>query len=246
MFRLRHLVPNGITAISLLLSMWSVLRSIDGYHDQAAWCIVWCALLDRMDGVAARLLGASSQFGVEFDSLADLLAFCVAPSVLSYVVLTRDPGYAAASDLDPRLLLAIIALFFLCGALRLARYNVTSDQAPGWFRGLPTTIAGALISSGLLAARELGLGALVPLGLPILLVVCAVLMISNLWLHKEVRPRSRLGWSVGVSLIALVYGLGFARYYPWVIFVSILAYPAIGFVLGALKPPVRAPITASE
>jgi CDP-diacylglycerol---serine O-phosphatidyltransferase len=117
MFRPRYLVPNSITAFSLLLALWSIFRAIDGDHDQAAWCIVWCVLLDRMDGVAARLVHASSQFGVEFDSLADLLAFCVAPSVLSYVALARDPRYAgAASALEPTLLLAIIALYFLCGA----------------------------------------------------------------------------------------------------------------------------------
>src|SRR5205823_3649863 len=133
----------------------SIFRSIDGHLDQAAWSIVWCVLLDRVDGVVARALKASSKFGVEFDSLADLLAFCVAPAVLGYVVLIRDPQYAgAATALDGRLVIGVLALYFLCGAVRLARYNVTADRAPGWFRGLPTTIAGALVSTGFLAVRE--------------------------------------------------------------------------------------------
>jgi len=243
----RYLIPNGITAFSLLLALWSIFRAIDGYHDQAAWCIVWCVLLDRMDGVAARLVRASSKFGVEFDSLADLLAFCVAPSVLSYVALTHEPRYvSSASALEPHLLLAVIALYFLCGAVRLARYNVTAEQVPGWFRGLPTTIAGALVSTGFLAARELGWDSMVPRGLPLLLAGCALLMISNLWLHKEVRARSRIALVVGVALVAVVYGLGFARRDPGIIFVTILAYPAIGFVLGALRPPTGPPLTASE
>jgi CDP-diacylglycerol--serine O-phosphatidyltransferase len=254
MFQPRYLIPNGITALSMMLAMWSIFQSIDGYHDQAAWWIVWCVLLDRADGVAARLVRASSKFGQEFDSLADLLAFCIAPSVLSYVVLTRDPRYASSeAALDRSAVIAIVALYFLCGAIRLARYNVTHEDAPGWFRGLPTTIAGALVSSGFLAARQLGLDAIVPWGLPLLLAACALLMISSLWLRKEVRPRSRLALGVGVLLVASVYGLGFARHYPGYIFAAILAYPAIGFVLGALRPPApRAPhpaphaITASE
>ncbi len=226
--------------------MWSIFRAIDGYHDQAAWCIVWCVLLDRMDGVAARLVRASSRFGGEFDSLADLLAFCVAPAVLSYVVLTRDPRYAASgSALDTRLVLGSIALYFLCGAVRLARYNVTAELAPGWFRGLPTTIAGALISTGLLATRALDLDGVVPRGLPLALAGCGLLMISNLWLKKEVRPRSRIALIIGAALVAAVYGLGFARRDPEIIFFLILAYPTIGFVLGAVQPPAPSTLTTS-
>lgn len=235
----RYLVPNGITAFSMLLAIWSIVHAIDGSYDQAAWCTVWCVLLDRMDGVAARLLRASSRFGQEFDSLADLLAFCVAPSVLSYVLLTREARYTP-SGLPRSAVLAVIALYFLCGAIRLARYNVTLEDAPGWFRGLPTTFAGGLVASGLLAARSQGFDAAawgVPLGLPALLAICALLMISTFWMRKEVWPRSRILLGIGISSMVLLYGLGFAHRWPECIFLILVSYSVIGFLIGVVRRP---------
>jgi hypothetical protein len=80
--KLRYTIPNGFTALSLLLGVGSIVTGQLGDLELAGWMIVWCGLLDVLDGVAARLLKATSDFGAEFDSMADLVAFGVAPSML--------------------------------------------------------------------------------------------------------------------------------------------------------------------
>ncbi len=77
---LRYTVPNSFTALSLLLGVASIVTTQLGDLELAAWIIVWCGLLDVLDGVSARLLKATSNFGAEFDSMADLVAFGVAPA----------------------------------------------------------------------------------------------------------------------------------------------------------------------
>ena len=79
---LRYTVPNSFTALSLLLGVASIVTTQLGDLELAAWIIVWCGLLDVLDGVSARLLKATSNFGAEFDSMADLVSFGVAPAVL--------------------------------------------------------------------------------------------------------------------------------------------------------------------
>jgi len=82
---LRYTIPNSFTAASLLLGIASIVTTQLGgreYLELAGWMIVWCGLLDTMDGVAARILKATSSFGAEFDSMADLIAFGVAPAIL--------------------------------------------------------------------------------------------------------------------------------------------------------------------
>jgi hypothetical protein len=93
---LRYLVPNAVTAGSMVLALAAIIQASRGRHESAAWLIVSCALLDRVDGVAARWMKACSEFGVQFDSLADLLAFCAAPALLVYFLLSDDPRYASA------------------------------------------------------------------------------------------------------------------------------------------------------
>ena len=70
MNRLRYTVPNGFTSLSLLLGIASIVTSQIGELELAAWIIVWCGLLDVLDGLSARLLKATSDFGAEFDSMA--------------------------------------------------------------------------------------------------------------------------------------------------------------------------------
>ena len=84
MGRLRYSIPNSFTALSLLLGLGSIVTTQIGDLEFAAWLIVWCGLLDTMDGFAARVLKATSDFGAEFDSMADLVSFGVAPGVLVF------------------------------------------------------------------------------------------------------------------------------------------------------------------
>src|SRR5260370_4914445 len=90
-FHPRYLVPNGVTAANLILALTAIVEASRGRPEAAAWLIVWGALLDRVDGVVARWLGASSEFGIQFDTLSDLLASCAAPGLLVYLLLTSRP-----------------------------------------------------------------------------------------------------------------------------------------------------------
>jgi CDP-diacylglycerol--serine O-phosphatidyltransferase len=128
-------LPNIFTTLSLFFGFYSILSAIDGRYSQAAWFIFIAALSDGLDGTVARMTNTTSRFGVEYDSLCDLVAFGAAPAVLAYLW-ALTPG-----DLGPqyqKLGVAAAFIFLACGALRLARFNVFSEtRDPGFFQGLP-------------------------------------------------------------------------------------------------------------
>ena len=119
--KIRYTIPNSVTAFSLLLGLSSIVTSQLGDLEFAAWLIVWCGLLDTLDGVIARSLKATSSFGAEFDSMADLIAFGVAPAIL---VLNAGMQYGdIAYDTGQFWVLLVAAgVFALAGAMRLARF----------------------------------------------------------------------------------------------------------------------------
>ena len=99
--------------------------------------------MDVMDGLAARLLNATSPFGAEFDSMADLISFGVAPAIIMLNAVLHINGLDQYSN-EFWVLSLSVSVFVLAGALRLARYNITNDKPiKGWFSGLPITGAGA-------------------------------------------------------------------------------------------------------
>lgn len=238
-FHPRYLVPNAVTALSMVIAVVAIVQASRGLYEPAAWLIVWCALLDRVDGFSARLVDACSDFGIQFDTLADLLAFCAAPAMLVYFLLTGDPRYAPMFEAYPAraVLLASVGAYVLLGAMRLARFNVqTRSIGPRWSRGLPVTIAGGVVSTFILAAWELSLPTLV-VASPIVLFACAVFMISNLWLPKSMGKGKRTLLALQVLGVVTIYGLGLIRALPTVLLAVALAYPAFGFVFGGLHPP---------
>src|SRR5210317_1012589 len=137
--RLRYTIPNSFTALSLLLGVGSIVTGQLGNLELAGWMIVWCGLLDVMDGLTARLLKATSDFGAEFDSMADLVSFGVAPGMLVLQAGMTYGGFELFSGAF-WVLLVSVGVFVLCGAMRLARFNLPVGKAPpGWFVGIPIT-----------------------------------------------------------------------------------------------------------
>ena len=118
----RYTIPNSFTAMSLLLGLGSIVTAQLGDLELAGWMIVWCGLLDTMDGLAARLLKATSTFGAEFDSMADLIAFGVAPGMLVLHAGMDIGGVGFGSDAFWVLLISV-GVFVLAGAMRLARFT---------------------------------------------------------------------------------------------------------------------------
>ncbi len=218
MIRIRYTIPNSFTALSLLLGVASIVTTQLGELELAAWIIVWCGLLDVMDGLSARLLKATSDFGAEFDSMADLVSFGVAPAVLMLNAGMQLGGVEYESG-QFWVLLVAIAVFTLCGAMRLARFNLFSDQpSTGWFTGVPITAAGGgLVSSVVLVLiHHPDIAASLPLHLylPVLMFVLAMLMVSRLRFPKAVK-RDSMAMNVFQGLImAGVYYCGITRSYP--------------------------------
>src|SRR3569832_133455 len=138
---LRMLVPNVITLLAICAGLTSIRLSIEGRMSLAVYAIVFAAGLDGLDGRVARLIKGQSRFGAELDSLADFVNFGCAPGLIVYLWGLHDLGNVGW----------ICAMVFaICGALRLARFNVMIDDPnrPLWsgnfFTGVPAP-AGALV-----------------------------------------------------------------------------------------------------
>jgi len=134
-----YLVPNFITTAGMFCGFYSIISAIHEGFSASAWAIVAAGIFDALDGRIARLAKATSQFGVEYDSLSDLVSFGIAPSVLFY-----------QWALEPYERLGWLAsfLFVACGALRLARFNINTETSPkNYFQGLPITLAGGVVST---------------------------------------------------------------------------------------------------
>lgn len=187
----RYSIPNMFTAASLLLGFASIITSQTGNIEQAAWMIIWCGILDVMDGLSARLLNATSPFGAEFDSMADLVSFGVAPAILmlnAVMYLNDIDRYS----LEFWVLSISVSAFVLAGALRLARYNLSSDKPmKGWFSGIPITAAGGGLTATaviLLLRYDAILDAeLINLYVPIFMFILAIGMVSTFKFPKMMK-----------------------------------------------------------
>ena len=222
MGRLRYSIPNSFTALSLLLGLGSIVTSQVGELEFAAWLIVWCGLLDTMDGLAARLLKATSDFGAEFDSMADLVSFGVAPAVLVINTGLQIAGVELESG-QFWVLLVACGVFVLAGGMRLARFNLATDKPrTGWFTGVPITVAGGgLISSMVLVLiyhQDIAAALPLHLYLPVLMFVLAILMVSRLRFPKAVVRKSMFINVFQFTNMAAIFYCGIFRIFPEYLF----------------------------
>ena len=239
---LRYTIPNSFTALSLLLGMASIATTQLGGLELAAWMIVLCGLLDTMDGVAARILKATSSFGAEFDSMADLVAFGVAPAIL-----VMNAGMQIAGiEYDTGqfwVLGAAAGIFALAGAMRLARFNLpTAKPERGWFAGIPITAAGGgmLSSLVLVLLHHEQVAAVMPLHLylPVLLFVLAILMVSRIRFPKAVIRDSKFINTFQTVNIALIFYCGVTRSWPEYLFGIGVFLMIAGIIAGRISKPV--------
>ncbi len=167
-----YLLPNFFTAASIFTGFYSITLALNQEFAAAAWFIFLALVFDGLDGRVARMTNTASHFGVEFDSLADIVAFGVAPALLLYLYVGEEYG---------RLGIVVSALFIIFGAVRLARFNVmTSRIEPSVFIGLPIPTAAVMISLSVLMLERYGEWAGLKVAILPLGVVLAVLMVSNI------------------------------------------------------------------
>ncbi|MBM75884.1 MAG: hypothetical protein CMK59_10830 [Proteobacteria bacterium] len=225
MNKLRYLVPNACTSLSLLLGLASVLQSIDGQYELAAWMILWGVLLDKLDGTTARLLNASSKIGAELDSFADFVSFGIAPGFLIYMSQAHNPmvhhGWLVAS----------CGIFIVAVAVRLARFNVS--EPPGsdrLFYGVPTTLMGAMLGSGVLTFLKYQFPEEWMAFVPFLMLIGAFAMISSLRIPKlKLRKSLPLNIFQG-SNVLFAYIFAPLKMFPQVLFIQAVSYLIIGAV----------------
>lgn len=168
-----YLLPNLITAAGIFAGFFVIIATVDGNYNRAAWFILLAAIFDGLDGKVARLTGTTSKFGVELDSLADVISFGVAPAVLLYDWALRPYG---------KLGWLAAFLFVICGALRLARFNVqVSTVESRRFVGLPIPAAACIVATCVLIFFQLGgTGTVRMVSMVVLVFLLAFLMISNI------------------------------------------------------------------
>ena len=235
---LRYTIPNSFTALSLLLGITSIITTQLGDLELAAWIIVWCGLLDVMDGLSARLLKATSNFGAEFDSMADLVSFGVAPAVLVLNAGLQLGGIEYESG-QFWVLSVAVAVFVLAGAMRLARFNLISEESStGWFAGVPITAAGGGLLSSLVLVLlyypDIAVSLPLQLYLPILMFVLALLMISRLRFPKaKIRKNMLMNVFQGVNIVAIYY-CGITRSWPEYLLIMAILLLISGIIAGRI------------
>jgi len=143
-----YILPNLFTSCSLFGGFYAIIAAIQGRYDAAAIAILISAMFDGLDGKIARFTNTSSQFGAEYDSLSDLVAFGVAPGLLAFEWCLEPFG---------RFGWLAIFLYIICGALRLARFNIQkNDLESRHFKGLPVPAAAIFIATLVLFINSLG------------------------------------------------------------------------------------------
>lgn len=168
-----YLLPNILTTANLFCGFYAMLASMQGGYEIAAIVLVIAMVLDGLDGRIARMTNTMSKFGAEFDSLADLVTFGVAPAILAY-------SWSLSAYGKWGWLVAF--LFVVCGALRLARFNIQIGIVESKvFNGLPIPGAASVVATGIMLYFYMG-GEGKYHNIPLLMaaVVLALLMVSNI------------------------------------------------------------------
>lgn len=226
-----YLLPNMLTTFSMFLGFLAMVWAANSRFEAAGIAILVSALMDGLDGKVARLTNTASEFGIQYDSLADLIAFGLAPSFLLWKWSLFHLGRAG---------IAAAFIFCACGALRLARFNVgVSTQSKRFFIGLPIPAGGCTAVATVFFARffQGGMETAIPYFTAIVAVCTGLLMVSRVryFAFKEfdffaAHPvRSMIGF-----LFILALGFSYPRFFGF-IYCALYIFWGIAFTLFVLR-----------
>ena len=219
-----YVLPNIFTSLNLFCGFYAVIASIDGKYIAASIAIIIGVMFDIMDGKIARATNTNSKFGIEYDSLADLISFGLAPGIMIYLWALRPLG---------RIGWLAAFLFMACGALRLARFNsqigiISSDH----FVGLPIPAAAGMSATTVLFCHKLGMaGKINPIFIMVLLYLLSFLMVSTIKYNSFKKPElfRKMNFNVLVAVILIL--------------IFIAAQPSIALFLLGLTYIISGPFT---
>ena len=260
--RIRYLAPNLITLTSLLFGITSIAASYHHNWELAGWMIIYSVLCDRLDGMVARRLRATSELGMQLDSLADFLNFGLAPVFLLYAYLCWRRDLPFDDGWERPYLLAACGLWTLAAAFRLARFNIHSDEnvPTKVYFGVPTTLAGGTLAIWFLAFLKYSVagatfggpkmfgGWVTPravwLAMPVAIAIGGLLMASTVRMPKVGKTGNRGLTAFVLVMVLFGYACGFARVLPEVMawqptiwLVTFLVAGLFSSRLRALEPP---------
>lgn len=223
-----YLLPNLFTTSALFSGFYAVVAAINGDFTAAAVAVFVSMVLDGLDGRVARMTNTQSAFGAEYDSLADMLSFGVAPALVAFTWILQDVGKVGW----------IAAFVYVaCAALRLARFNVqigSTDKK--WFIGLPSPSAAALVAGCVWVFHSFDAEAFsFKLLMTLVVAAAGVLMVSNIryYSFKEIDLKGPVPF---VALLAIVLGFVVISLEPSVMLLILFGcYVASGPVMATMR-----------
>ncbi|MCW5588387.1 MAG: CDP-diacylglycerol--serine O-phosphatidyltransferase [Legionellales bacterium] len=211
-----YLLPNLLTTCGLFGGFYAIVAAMNGLFNIAAIAVFVAMIADGMDGRVARLTNTQSAFGAQYDSLSDLVAFGIAPALVVYswsLVSLGKIGWLIAF------------CFAVAGALRLARFNVTSSSSKRYFQGLPIPSAAAIVTSLVWMGHHFHIaGKSISLLVALITIVVAMLMVSNVRFHsfKELDFKGRVPFSKLILVVIIIVFIAIDP--PTVLFVCFMLY----------------------
>lgn len=231
-----YILPSLFTTGNVFCGFYAFIAVTKENYYLAAWAIILAIVFDGLDGRVARLTKTTSAFGVQYDSLADIISFGMAPTFLAYGWVLKPFG---------RLGWMAAFLFLLCGALRLARFNVTKPDIRGNnFIGLPIPAAAAVIASIVIAFEDLFFTKLTPAIMVGVVYVLAFLMVSNIKYPamKKFEFKKRVHFSRFLFVVLFLYVLAtIPRVAIFIISITYTLFGPLSYLFPDKKSPVEAP-----
>lgn len=214
-----YILPNIFTSLNLFCGFYAVIAAIDGKFVAAAIAIIIGVMFDVLDGKIARATNTTSQFGLEYDSLADLISFGLAPGIMIYLWALKPLG---------RIGWLAAFMFMACGALRLARFNsqvgtISSD----YFIGLPIPAGASMAATTVLFCHRFNIAGN-PIIILILLYILSFLMVSTIKYNSFKKPElfRKMNFNVLVAVILILIFI--ASQPPIALFILGLTYVISG------------------
>ena len=236
-------LPNLLTTIALFAGFFSIVQAMNGRFEQSALAIFVALVFDGLDGRVARFTRTQSAFGAEYDSLADMVSFGVAPALVIYVWALKD--FSTAQNipllgvwLTSKLGWIAAFIYCACAALRLARFNTQLEIADKrYFQGLPSPAAACVVAGMVWALNEYQIrGAEVTWLAWVVTMFAGLTMVSNLKYYsgKDINLRKSVSFPVVVAIaLAVVAVVAVSSTLPEMLFMLFLGYALSGYAIAA-------------